>query len=428
MTPDNYEALDNLIPDIGRLNSRTILAQSSARLPAGHPSANTTVSLGQIKHDLGRQLSPKADIYLPGNDSYVNATTRWNGAMHPDFAAVVVPANDEDVAATVKYANKHNIPFLAVNRGHGASLELNNLRHGISINLFNLDSIVISADNRTAVLGGGVYADPLIRTLAKSGKTAATTSVRCVGFGSGLGGGMGLIQGQFGLVADNIVSMSIVTATGAIVTANDRQNADLFWAMRGAGHNFGIVTSYVYKIHGSIPTWYAASYVYKPDKLEAVFQALNKISNDGKQPKELNLYAVYVNNPSISDKPVIIVSIYYAGSSASAHPYTLPFLALNPISTTNQTLPFTELADSVGLGTKSPACKSGMGSASFPVGLRRYNATANRQVYNLYTDLVTRYPEFKNSVVQFEGYAMQGVQAVDAASTAYPHRGDNLLV
>ena len=76
---------------------------ASVRVPA-YP--NTTLSgLHQIQHELGPQLSPKAEIYLPGNGSYKTATTRWNGAMLPDFAAVLVPANTEDVATTVNPAD-----------------------------------------------------------------------------------------------------------------------------------------------------------------------------------------------------------------------------------------------------------------------------------------------------------------------------------
>ncbi|KAL8870335.1 MAG: hypothetical protein Q9198_007656, partial [Flavoplaca austrocitrina] len=187
---------------------------------------------------------------------------------------------------------------------------MNRLRRGINIYLHNLDGITIASDKQSAVLGGGVYAAQLIKTLAKSGKVAgnitplsATTAVTCVGIaGAGLGGGMGMYQGLYGLMADNFLEMTIVTADGSTVTANDRQNADLFWAMRGAGHNFGIVTSYVYKIYDAIPTWYAASYQYTEDKLEAVFTELNKLNDNGKQPRELTTYTVFANNPSVSDK------------------------------------------------------------------------------------------------------------------------------
>ncbi|KAL8759717.1 MAG: hypothetical protein Q9199_000589 [Rusavskia elegans] len=411
------------------LSARIAAAQNNAsvRVPA---YLNPTVpGLNRIQHELGSQLSRAAKIYLPGNASYSDATTRWNGAMHPNFAAVVVPTNDQDVAAIVRYANLKKLPFFAVNRGHGSSIDLNKLRHGISIYVQKLDSITIASDSQSAVLGGGVYAGPLIKTLAKKGKIAATSAVTCVGIvGAGLGGGMGMYQGLYGLVADNFLEMTIVTADGSIVTANDRRNADLFWAMRGAGHNFGIVTSYVYKTYDSIPTWYAASYQYTHDKLDAVFTELNRLNNNGRQPKELTTYTVFAINPGVSNQPVIIVSMWYAGPSTSALRYTLPFLNLNPILINNQTVTYANLADAVGIGIKSPICQSGMSHASFPIGIQQFNLTTTHQIWDLYSDLITKHPEFKGSVVQFEGYPIRGVQAIDGAKTAYAHRGDNLLV
>ncbi|KAI4228590.1 MAG: hypothetical protein L6R36_001543 [Xanthoria steineri] len=409
------------------LTARIACAENNAsvRIPA---SFNPTVAgLNRVQYELGPQLSPAARIYLPGNAFYGEATTRWNGAMHPDFAAVVVPINNEDVATAVRYANKQSLPFLTVNRGLGSSTDLNTLRHGISIYLDNFDSITIASDGQSAILGGGVSADQLIKALAAKGKVAATTAVTCVGVvGAGLGGGMGMYQGLYGLVADNFLEMTIVTADGSTVTANERQNADLFWAMRGAGHNFGIVTSYVYKIYDNIPTWYVASYQYTHDKIDAVFMELDKLKNGGKQPKELTVYTVFASNPSISNEPVIILSIWYAGPSSSAVRYAQPFLNLGPALLTNQTVPYANLADAVGIGIQGPFCQSGMSHASFPVGVQKLNTI--HQVYDLYTDLITKHPEFQGSFVQIEAYPMQGVQAVGGGNTAYAHRGDNLLV
>ena len=270
---------------------------------------------------------------------------------------------------------------------------------------------------------------------------------------------MGLYQGLYGLMADNFLEMTIVTADGSTVTANDRQNADLFWAMRGVGHNFGIVTSYVYKIYDAIPTWYAASYQYTEDKLEAVFTELNKLNNNGKQPKELTTYTVFANNPSVSDKvgrpphscftisyvnqtitcskknrltpppqPIIILSLWYSGPTPSALRYTRPFLSLSPLNITSLTIPYASLAPAIGLDPSSPICQRGAHSSSFPIGINKFNTTANRQVYELYADMVGTYPELKKSVVQFEAYPMQGVRKVAEGDTVYAHRGDGLLV
>ncbi|KAL8646363.1 MAG: hypothetical protein Q9226_006889 [Calogaya cf. arnoldii] len=276
-----------------------------------------------------------------------------------------------DVVVTIKYANKKNLPFFAVNRGHGASIELNKLRRGISIYIH--------------------YADPLIQTLAAKRKVAATTGITCVGMvGAGLGGGMGVNQGLYGLVSDKFLEMTIVTANGSI----------------------------------------APNYQYTHDKLDVVLTALNKLIENGTQPKEFTAYTVLANSPGISDKPVIIVNLWYAGPSSSALPYIQPFLNLDldPTLISNQTVPWANFVNAAGLGLESPPCQSRTGGSTFPVGLQKYNLTTNRQVYDLYSDLVTKYPQFKSSFIQFESYPMQGVQKVDGASTAYAHRDDNSLV
>ncbi|KAL8814431.1 MAG: hypothetical protein Q9223_006341 [Gallowayella weberi] len=373
-----------------------------------------------IQQDLGGQLSPEAKVYYPGNPGYTTATTRWSAASHPEFLVVVVPATDQDVVVAVKYANKNKIPFLAVNRGHGTSIDMNNLRYGINIYVRNLDNITIAPNGHSAILGGGVYSDQLIQTLALKGKTAATGACTCVGVvGAGLGGGLGRYQGLFGLVADNFLEMTVITASGAIHTVSENRNADLFWAMRGAGHNFGIVTSFEYKINDSIPSWYIATYIYTKEKLEAVFSALNDQNDNSNQPKELTTYTVFAFDPNISAEPVIIVSLWYAGPAASAHPYTLPFLALNPrLTTKNDSIPYPSLADAVGTGINSPICKPGLSVNIFPTGILKFNLSTNRQVYNLYAELVTQHPGFAGSVVQFEAYSMLGIRSVKAESTA----------
>lgn len=98
------------------LSARIAYAQDNAsvRVPA---FLNPTVpSLNRIQHELGSQLSRAAKIYLPGNASYSDATTRWNGAMHPNFAAVVVPTNDQDVATTVSYSRTAGSNTMLISR------------------------------------------------------------------------------------------------------------------------------------------------------------------------------------------------------------------------------------------------------------------------------------------------------------------------
>lgn len=121
-------------------------------------------------------------------------------------------------------------------------------------------------------------------------------------------------------------------------------------------------------------------------------------------------------------------NLQYAGTKSEAEPLYAPFVALGPVVATNVTVPYTEVAHAAGSGVEDAVCQNGLSWKLYPVGTLVYNITTNRQIYSLYSEMVSENPEFNNSVVQFEGYSLQGVKAVDPASTAYAHRADNLLM
>lgn len=119
--------------------------------------------------------------------------------------------------------------------------------------------------------------------------------------GPGLGGGFGRFSGYYGLVLDSIIELDVVLANGSIITVSESSHSDLFWGMRGAGHNFGIVTRFSYKIYDiPHPDWFFSTMTFTNDKLEAVFEALNTFGANGTQPKEAVTYTLYTLNPEIS--------------------------------------------------------------------------------------------------------------------------------
>lgn len=123
--------------------------------------------------------------------------------------------------------------------------------------------------------------------------------------GSGLGGGFGRYQGYFGLVVDNIISLNVVLADGSLINVSASSHPDLYWGMRGAGHNFGIVTSFDYKIHNQpVVNWFFQTFIFTGDKLEAFFARLNDLGANGTQPVGLVTYSIFAMNPEISTTEV----------------------------------------------------------------------------------------------------------------------------
>ena len=123
--------------------------------------------------------------------------------------------------------------------------------------------------------------------------------------GPGLGGGFGRYQGYFGLVLDNIIDMNVVLADGSMVTVSESCNSDLYWGMRGAGHNFGIVTSFNHKIYDQpVVNWFVETMIFTSDKLETFFELLNVLGANGTQPVELVTYTLFAMSPEISSTEV----------------------------------------------------------------------------------------------------------------------------
>ncbi|KAL8934515.1 MAG: hypothetical protein Q9216_005873 [Gyalolechia sp. 2 TL-2023] len=254
----------------------------------------------------------------------------------------------------------------------------------------------------------GVYTDLLLATLAVENKVA------------GLGGGFGFYQGYAGLMGDNFIEMDVVTADGSEITVSESSNPDLFWAMRGAGQNFGIVTKFRYKIfdYPNGQNIFHATYHFTEDKLEILFEHLNSLLNHGTLPKDVNAY------------PVFVYHLYYFGTGEQASPYVQQILKLGPIFTSNATFPYKDVSHrSFQASVGDPTCAAGISTKTrFPVGLTSYNVSTNRMVYDLFEDMITTAPALATSFIQFEAFPMQAVKAVDAASTAYAHRHDDILV
>ncbi len=100
-----------------------------------------------------------------------------------------------------------------------------------------------------------------------------------------LGGGHGWLQGQYGLMADQVVSARLVLPNGELITVSEKSEPDLFWAIRGAGHNFGIVTEWEYRVYDAKPKLSYEIFIYSGDKLEALYSLANNMLKD--QPPEL---------------------------------------------------------------------------------------------------------------------------------------------
>lgn len=197
----------------------------------------------------------------------------------------------------IKLAEQNNIPFLATGGRHGYSTTLGNIQGGLAIDLSKLNSIVIDTDLDQLTIGPGVRFRDIFEPLYQAGYQirkhsrslryfvadffltifAETGTCSCVGMmGATLGGGIGRSHGIHGMIIDALVSVRLLTADGNIIEASEDCNPDLFWGIRGAGQNFGIVLTATYNLHplykGGV--WTSADILLTPEKNVSFFETV----------------------------------------------------------------------------------------------------------------------------------------------------------
>jgi FAD/FMN-containing dehydrogenase len=222
------------------------------------------VSLTTAEVDELRQAI-RGSLLLRTSAEYDSARRIWNGAFDKHPALIARCAGAADVLQCVQFARAHDL-LLAV-RGGGHSLPGHSTCDGgLVIDLSPMRSVRIDPTHRRALVEPGVLLGELDREAQAFGLVTPAGTVSHTGVaGLTLGGGTGRLARRFGLSCDNLRSVDIVTADGRFLSASDDENADLFWAVRGGGGNFGVVTSFEFRLHPLGRPVIGGDLVYRPE-------------------------------------------------------------------------------------------------------------------------------------------------------------------
>ncbi|KAI0550085.1 FAD-binding domain-containing protein [Xylaria curta] len=361
-------------------------------------------------------------IEFPGSTAFVNATGRWNIFDEPTYAAAISPATEGDVVQAVKIATSNGIPFLATGGRHGYTTTLGNLKNGLALDLSQFNTVEVDKTAGTLTVGGAVRVSQIYDPVYEAGYELQVGTASCPGLvGLTLGAGVGPWAGVHGLLLDALLSYRVVTANGSAITVSESSHSDLFWAMRGAGANFGVVVSATYQLQpqtnkGQI---LAADFIIPAGKNGSYFKLLQSY-NGGSLPENLSISSFMTWNATLNAAQVSGTWAYLGPKEAGLKAFQ-PLLDLKPIIST-AVYPYNTIIQSVAGGADAFICLDGGIHDVYTVNARNLSASTYTSVFGQFSTLLANYPEFQGSVIQVAVFPNNAAMAVPDASTAYPWR------
>jgi FAD/FMN-containing dehydrogenase len=191
----------------------------------------------------------KGDLVRPSDSGYEDARAIWNGMIARRPGLIARCADENDVQSVVRAASAAGI-LTAVRCGGHSLAGFSTCDGGLVIDLSRMRHVMVDAEARRAKIAGGCLLGSIDSATQKAGLVFPSGVVSHTGAsGLILGGGTGWFTRRFGLSCDNVEGFTLVTADSSVVRANSKENPDLFWALRGGGGNFGVVTEFELKLH-----------------------------------------------------------------------------------------------------------------------------------------------------------------------------------
>ncbi len=271
----------------------------------------------------------KGQVMLPGDPNYEEVRKIWNAMIDRRPALIMRCATADDVPHVIQLARQSGLEISI--RGAGHNIAGNAVcEGGIMIDLSTMTNVRVDAAKRRAYVEPGATLANFDEAAQQHGLATPVGINSTTGIsGLTLGGGFGWLTRKYGMTVDNLVSADVITADGKKIQASETENANLFWAVRGGGGNFGVVTQFEFKLHPVGPEILAGLIVFPLDQAKQVLRQYREFVESA--PEELSVWVVLRQAPplpflpkEVHGKEVVVLAIFYAGDIAEGNKLIAP--------------------------------------------------------------------------------------------------------
>ena len=386
----------------------------------------TNIATGVLGEATIRELENglAGSVVGPGDPSYETARRVWNHTIDKWPALVVRAASTDDVARTVRFARSEGRPIAVRGGGHSVA-GFSTCDDGIVLDLSQLNDVALDAQSQRAFAGGGTRWKDFDAATQQHGLATTGGLVSSTGIGGlTLGGGFGHLVRKYGLTCDNLLSAEVVTADGTVVHASESQNPELFWALRGGGGNFGVVTRFELDLHPVGPIVLGGPIFYPGDQaIDVMTGWRDRLDN---MPDELSTLVNLTTAPPAPfipeewhNRKVAVIVACWAGDPADGEAVVKPLRSLGtPISDLLGPMPYLDLQQFV-----DPVWEAGAGNFYTSAFLDRLPDEAIRTLADFHRSSADLPVLAELHVHHFGG----AVARVPAGSTAFTDRSSPFL-
>ena len=287
-----------------------------------------------LSSKLGKELKDliKGSVLVADDPGYEEARQIWNAMIDRRPAMIAQCADADDVPTAIAFARRNKLEISI--RGAGHNIAGNALcDNGLTIDFSNMKNVRVDAAKRRAYVEPGATLANLDEATQAHGLATPVGINSTTGIaGLTLGGGFGWLTRKYGMTIDNLLSVEMVTAEGKKIRASETENADLFWAIRGGGGNFGVVTQFEFQLFPVGPEIFAGLMVFPFNQAKQILHKYRQFVNSA--PEELNVWVVLRKAPplpflpeQVHGKEVVVLPIFYSGAVAEAEKLIAPLRA-----------------------------------------------------------------------------------------------------